>query len=178
MQTRPSARITARLTAGSRPSISSASPSSGSAIDKQLISAKSERPAKREATAEQELRDRPAAIDTRLADIERRLADDFPNYAALSSPTPISAAEVQAQLGAGEALVLFLETKGFKPLPEETFIWVVTKAQVRWVRSELGTAALADEVAALRCGLDCMGWRGHTVLCRTARHWDRQSAAV
>ena len=43
-------------------------------------------------------------------------------------------------------------------LPEETFIWVVTKSDVRWVRSELGTAALAREVAALRCGLDTSNW--------------------
>ena len=45
-------------------------------------------------------------------------------------------------------------------LPEETFVWVVTKTEVRWVRSELGTAALAREVAALRCGLDAAAWDG------------------
>ena len=51
-----------------------------------------------------------------------------------------------------------LDTDGhFKPLPEETFVWVVTKREVRWVRSELGTAALRREVAALRCGLDYEG---------------------
>ena len=41
-----------------------------------------------------------------------------------------------------EALVLFLDTdERFKPTPEETFIWVITKCDVRWEKSELGTNA-------------------------------------
>ena len=80
------------------------------AKDKQLIAAKSEPPAKRKADAEKALADRLATIDTRLAEIDRRLAQDFPDYAALASPAPVSVAEVQAQLGADEALVLFLDT--------------------------------------------------------------------
>ena len=131
------------------------------AKEKQLIAAKSEAPAKRKAAVENSLADRLAAIDTRLAEIDRRLAQDFPDYTALARPTPVSVEGVQAQLGADEALVLFLDTDdGSKPLPAETFIWVVTKSGVRWVRSDLGTAALAREVAALRCGLDATAWDG------------------
>ncbi len=48
-----------------------------------------------------------------------------------------------------------------KPTPEETFIWVVTKSAVRWVRSDLGTEALSQEVSALRCGLDAAAWYGN-----------------
>jgi hypothetical protein len=73
---------------------------------------------------------------------------------ALASPAPPSVEEVQAQLASDEALVLFLDT----PEWEETFVWVVTKTDVRWVRSELGTPALTREVAALRCGLDYQSW--------------------
>src|SRR5262249_8639468 len=76
------------------------------------------------------------------------------------SPAPESVTDVQAQLGPDEALVLFLDTPEWRPLPEETFIWVVTKADVRWIRSDLGTAALTREVAALRCGLDATAWHG------------------
>ena len=130
------------------------------AKDKQLIAAKSEPPAKRKADTENALADRLAAIDTRLAAIDARLAKDFPDYAALASPAPLSAAEVQGQLRADEALVLFLDTPQSRPLPEETFIWVVTKSDVRWVRSDIGTAALGREVAALRCGLDSTAWGG------------------
>jgi tetratricopeptide (TPR) repeat protein/CHAT domain-containing protein len=135
------------------------------ARDKHLIAAKSKEPDKRNATAEKALADRLAAIDTRLAVIDARLAKDFPDYAALVSAAPASVPEVQAQLGADEALVLFFDTPEWKmtgstSLPEESFIWVVTKTEVRWARSELGTAAVGREVAALRCGLDATAWDG------------------
>ena len=100
---------------------------------------------------------RLAAIDARIAEIDKQLAKDFPDYAALASPKPLSIAEVQSQLRDDEALVLFLDTPEWKPTPEETFIWVVTKTDIRWVRSELGTNALSERVAALRCGLDRNG---------------------
>ena len=130
------------------------------AKDKLLIAAKSEEPKKRKADAEKRLVDRLAAIDTRLAEIDGRLKQDFPDYTALATPAPVSVTDVQAQLGADEALVLFLDTPEWKALPEETFIWVVTKTDVRWVRSDLGTVALTRDVAALRCGLDETAWEG------------------
>ena len=128
--------------------------------DKLLIAAKSETPSKRKPDAEKELADRLAAVDARLTDIDRKLAQNFPEYAALASPAPVPVAEVQALLGADEALVLFLDTPELKPLPEETFIWVVTKSSMRWLRSDTGTAALTREVTALRCGLDGTAWHG------------------
>ena len=114
--------------------------------------------AKRNANAETENQVRLVAIENRIAEIDKELAANFPDYAALASPAPISVQEVHAQLRPEEALVLFLDTPEAKPLPEETFIWVVTKTDVRWVRSDLGTAALAREVQALRCGLDAAAW--------------------
>ena len=114
--------------------------------------------AKRNAQAEAENNARLAAIDARIKEIDKELAAKFPDFAALSSPAPLAAEEVQAQLGPGEALVFFLDTPEEKPTPEETFIWVVTKTEMRWVRSDLGTKALAREVQALRCGLDAEAW--------------------
>jgi hypothetical protein len=134
------------------------------ARDKQLIAAKSEPSARRDDAQEVALATRLAAIDQRLAAIDAALARDFPDYAALSKPTPPSVADVQASLSDDEALVLFLYTVGFGPLPEETFVWIVTKAQVRWLRSDLGEAALQREVAALRCGLDQTAWHGEGAL--------------
>jgi CHAT domain-containing protein len=70
-----------------------------------------------------------------------------------------SIGEVQAVLRDDEALLMFFDTDdGFKPLPEETFVWVVTKGEMRWLRSDLGTEALRREVAALRCGQDDALW--------------------
>jgi CHAT domain-containing protein len=128
--------------------------------DKRLLAGKSELPSKRNVEAEKILADRLAAIDARVSEIDRRLAIDFPNFAALRSPAPISVSDVQAQLGRNEALVLVLDTSARKTLPPETFIWVVTKSDLRWVRSELGTEALIAEVMALRCGLDRTAWYG------------------
>ena len=36
----------------------------------------------------------------------------------------------------------------------------MTKTDMRWVRSDLGTAALTREVPALRCGLDAAAGTG------------------
>lgn len=99
-------------------------------------------------------------IDARIADIDRRLAADFSGYAALVSPASLSVEDVQAHLRPDEALVMFLDTPEVRNGSEETFIWVVTKTDLRWARSDLGRAALAAEVKALRCGLDFLGaWK-------------------
>ena len=127
--------------------------------DKQLIATRSEPPTKRNANSEKAITDRLATIDARMVEIDRRLAKEFPDYAALAHSSSVSIREVQADLAEDEALVLFLDTDDrFPSSPEETFIWVVTKLDVRWVRSALGTAGLAREVLALRCGLDAAFW--------------------
>ena len=117
-------------------------------------------PDKRDAKAEAENTARLTAIEARIGETDGILKDKFPDYASLASPAPIAAEEVQAQLLPNEALVLFLDTQEWNPAtPEETFIWVVTKTDLRWVRSDLGTKALAREVQALRCGLDAEAWQ-------------------
>jgi CHAT domain-containing protein len=126
--------------------------------DKLLVAAIAQSPDQRNATAEQVLRDHIATIDARIADIDKTLARDFPEYTALASPRPLGIADVQAQLRANEVLVLFLDTVEWKPTPEETFLWVINKTGMRWLRIELGTRALSERVAALRCGLDRAAW--------------------
>jgi CHAT domain-containing protein/tetratricopeptide (TPR) repeat protein len=119
----------------------------------------SQPPDRRNKNAEADNRTQLAAIDARIAEIDKRLANDFPDYAAFVSPTPSSVKDVQAELRPDEALVLFLDTPEWRPTPEETFAWVVTKTEIRWVRSDLGTSSLKHEVAALRCGLDSAAWK-------------------
>jgi hypothetical protein len=99
------------------------------------------------------------------------LAAKFPDYAALTSTAPLGMEGVQEQLGADEALVLFLDTPEANPTSEETFIWVATKTEMRWVRSELGTKALAREVQALRCGLDAEAWADQPCVELTGRSY-------
>jgi CHAT domain-containing protein/tetratricopeptide (TPR) repeat protein len=127
-------------------------------LDAARTAAVSQAPDKRDRTAETVTIAQLATVDARIAGIDKRLAADFPDFAALSRPEPLSVEEVQSQLRPDEALVLVLDTPEWPPTPEETFIWVVTKSNMRWVRSELGTPALVREVAALRCGLDAALW--------------------
>src|SRR5262249_18593159 len=85
--------------------------------------------AKRDAATEEANRNRLAGIEVRLAGIDDRLAKEFPDYAALASPRPLSVEEVQALLRTDEALMLFLDAEGrFSGIaPEETFLWIVTR---------------------------------------------------
>jgi len=126
--------------------------------DQARSAAVSQTPGKRNRAAEAANVARLAAIDARIGEVDRRLAADFPDYAVLARPQPLGVEQVQAELRANEALVLFLDTWEWKPTPEETFIWVVTKTDMRWVKSGLGTKALTERVAALRCGLDHTLW--------------------
>lgn len=126
--------------------------------DRARNAAVTQEPDKRDRATEGANTARLGAIDDRIALIDKRLTANFPDYAALAMPVPLTVEEVQAQLGADEALMLFLDTPRLQPINEETFIWVVTKTAVRWVRSDLGSAALTREVQALRCGLDAAAW--------------------
>lgn len=128
--------------------------------DRELIKAAGEQIAQRNIANEERVRARRAAVDARIGEIDKVLSLSFPEYSALTNPAPLSVAEVQAELRSEEALVLVLDTPSWKQTPEETFLWIVTKGEVRWLKSELGTAALQKEVAALRCGLDAAAWDG------------------
>ena len=87
-----------------------------------------------------------AGIDSRLAEIDRRFALELPDYAAFASPTSVSVEEVQAQLGAGEGVVLFLVTPTRKPLPEESTCagcdqtWVCAAVSLRSSFEDPGTS--------------------------------------
>ena len=130
--------------------------------DKARSAAVAQAPDRRNPQTEAANAARLVAIDTRIGEIDGRLKDEFPDYAALVNPTPLSIEDVQAQLGSHEALVLILDTPEWNPTPEETFLWVVTKTDARWVRSEFGTQLLRREVTALRCGLDATAWWSDT----------------
>lgn len=109
--------------------------------DQARSAAVSQAPGKRDAQAEAANVARLSAIDTLIARIDKQLAKDFPDYAALANPQPISIADVQKHLGEKEAVVLFLDTSKRRPTPEETFVWVVTKADSRMAKVDLGTEA-------------------------------------
>jgi CHAT domain-containing protein len=124
------------------------------AKEKLIIAAHSKAADQRRSEAESALTERVAVIDARRAEIDETLKKDFPEYAALVNPEPLSVQEIQAHLRENEVLAFDLDA------PEETFIWLITKSDLHWARSPLGTKALTDKVQALRCGLDDAEWDG------------------
>ena len=102
------------------------------------------------------LRSELSGLNAKFAAIDARLAREFPDYAALSNPKPLSVAATQALLGSDEALFLTIDASN------ETFAWLVTKNDARWVKLALTPKDIADKVQALRCGLDYDGEWGAT----------------
>jgi CHAT domain-containing protein len=109
----------------------------------------------------------------RLKSIDRDLATNFPEYADLANPKPLAVGETQSLLRPDEALLLFLNGPQMaekSQLPEGTLAWVVTRTSVMWYRIPFDTSTLADNVMALRCGLDETLWtvEGTSERCRAA----------
>ena len=117
-------------------------------LDKAIVSAVSQGAAKRDAAAEQRSRSRLAAIATERAGLQKTLAAEFPDYAALSNPLPMTVKEAQSLLSPDEALVLF------SVVDSESYVLAMTRDGFEWRRLPLGTDAISQKVAAFRRGLD------------------------
>jgi len=135
----------------------------GRKLDKALADAVLTSADRRDLNAEKGDWARMSAADARIGDIDRALAERFPDYAALAQSPPLGIAGTQELLRQDEALVLFLEAPDFRHFDvDEAFVWVVTKTDVRWVRIERRPTfrgmPLDAKVALLRCGLDSSNW--------------------
>lgn len=141
-------------------------------VQSELASLLAVAPAQRNADAIAAQKREMAEIDAHVSRIDADLAAGFSGYAALVNSDPLSIADLQATplpgkrplLGDDEALIVFTVTgrmglKEHEVLPEETLVWVVTRTEQRWIRAQLGKAALIDKVAAFRCGLDTASWK-------------------
>jgi CHAT domain-containing protein len=117
-------------------------------LDKAIVAAVSRERAKRDVAAEQRARSRLAAIATERASLQKTFAAEFPNYAALSNPLPMTAKEIQALLSDDEALVLFAVTV------KESYVVAVTRESADWKPIPRGAETLSQQVAAFRKGLD------------------------
>jgi CHAT domain-containing protein len=109
----------------------------------------------RKSATELALRQQAAGIAARLQELDGTLGASFPQYTSLTSAAPLPLTEAAKLLDPTEALLLFLPTR------DGTFVWAVTRSQSRWLRVPLNSEALAERVAALRCGLDFqVEWSG------------------
>src|SRR5215831_4628201 len=118
------------------------------ALDKAMVAAVSKEPGQRDAVGEQQIRDRLAAIARERQALDKVFAAEFPDYAALSHPQPLTVKDIQGLLSGDEALVLF--AGGDK----ETYVVAVTRTAVAAKIIPLAASALGKKVAAFRRGLD------------------------
>ena len=118
-------------------------------LDKAIIAAVSKEPSQRDPAAEQRTRARLAAIIGERDALQKVFASEFPDYAALSSPLPLIAKEVQALLSNDEALVLYAAAGD-----KESYVFALTREGLDWKAIPLGGDALTKKVAAFRRGLD------------------------
>jgi hypothetical protein len=84
----------------------------------------------------------------RLNTVAARIDKEFPGYAALAQPKPLTVEEVQRLLGAEEALVFFLAGTN------ESYVFALTREGFEWRTISLREKSLAAKVAAFRRGLD------------------------
>jgi tetratricopeptide (TPR) repeat protein/CHAT domain-containing protein len=117
-------------------------------LDKALLTAVSKEPTKRNAVAEQRIRDRLSEIAKQRAALQGVFAAELPDYAALSNPQPLAAAEIQALLHDDEALLMHATGEN------ESYVFAMTRKIAVWKQIPVGGAALSEKVAAFRRGLD------------------------
>ena len=116
--------------------------------DKALLAALAKPQGQQNPTAIGALRRELAATESKLAANTARLEREFPEYAALASPQPLEAEEVQQLLGADEALIFFLTGD------KESYVFALTRDGFDWRTIGIGAENLSEKVAAFRGGLD------------------------
>jgi CHAT domain-containing protein/tetratricopeptide (TPR) repeat protein len=118
--------------------------------DKALVQALSKPEGQRDAELIETIRKQIAESEKRLAAIETQLEKQFPDYAALASPKPLRAEEVQQWLADDEAMVFLLSAEQHW----ETYVFALTRDGFEWKTIQVKGAELAQKVAAFRRGLD------------------------
>jgi CHAT domain-containing protein len=116
-------------------------------LDKAIVAGFSKE-AGRDPSAARRGRERLAAIASERAGLQKALAVEFPDYAALSNPLPLKAREVQALLSGDEAMVVF--ALGDK----ESFVFALTRDNSDWKKIPFGADAILQKVAEFRRELD------------------------
>ena len=116
-------------------------------LDKAIIAAVAKEPSRRDAAAEQKIKDRIAAVAKEREDIGKIFARDFPDYAALSRPEPLMVKDIQPLLANNEALIIV-------DVGATSYVWVITANRAEWRQLSVSADDVSKEVATLRAALD------------------------
>jgi CHAT domain-containing protein/Tfp pilus assembly protein PilF len=117
-------------------------------LDGTIVAAASKPPAERDQAAEKAARAEQAATGQRLAALDAKIAQDFAQYAELSSPRPVKLTELQTLLGPDEALLAYSASSA------KTWLWAVRRDRATMYDIPLTGKALGAEIRALRGRLD------------------------
>ena len=96
------------------------------ALDKAIVTAVSKQSAQRDLAAEQRSRARIATIANERAGLQKTLAVEFPDYASLSNPLPLTAKDIQLLLSADEAMV------HYSVVDKQSYVVAITREGVDW----------------------------------------------
>jgi CHAT domain-containing protein len=102
----------------------------------------------RDPKREETMRRRAAELSTRVGQLNKDIAVQFPEYASLVSPKPLSVQRVQQLLGADEAMAFFLSSE------KESHVFAVTRESFEWKTIPVGAEAMAAKVTEVRRGVD------------------------
>jgi CHAT domain-containing protein len=116
-------------------------------LDRAIVEAVAREPSKRDSIAEQRIRDRLDEASKERKDLQQIFVRDFPNYAALSKPEPLTAKEIQSLLDNDEALVVI-------DLDQFSFVWVVTKDRADWKEVQIPAGQASKTIETLRAALN------------------------
>ncbi|GLS46954.1 hypothetical protein GCM10007884_49540 [Methylobacterium brachythecii] len=94
------------------------------------------------------LRQALAQAEAEIATGTETLRREFPRYAELTRPRPITVADAQRLLDPDEAMVVLLTGT------PDSFVFAITREGVSWRKLPLDAEAISEKVAAFRRGLD------------------------
>jgi integrase len=115
-------------------------------FDRLIIEAASKEPSERDAASEQQIRDRILAIARERLQIGSSLSQEFPDYAALAKPGPLSVQETQQLLADDEALIVF-------DFDQRSYVWVFTRSNAVTFELPITEDGLEAQVRNLRVSL-------------------------
>ena len=118
------------------------------ALDKALVAAASRERSKRDPAAEQRAQTRLAVISNERRSLQNTLSAEFPDYAALSNPLPMTVKEIQSLLSGDEAMVLLTVTV------KESYVIAITREGFDWKPIPRSVETMSKEVADFRRGLN------------------------
>jgi CHAT domain-containing protein/Flp pilus assembly protein TadD len=124
-------------------------------LDAAIIRTASRPQAERNPGEEATLRSSFADTERQLQAAEAKIARDFPAYAGLTSPAPLPAQTVQRLLAPDEAMLVYVVGE------DASWLWALRNNRAALYRLDIGAAALAAEVTALRARLD--PWQNETM---------------